>query len=864
MSLPTPNLDDRTFHQLLEEARNRIVRASPEWTDLSPHDPGMVLLEVFAHLTETMLYRLNRLPEKAYVEFLRLIGVRLQPPSAASVRLRFSLARPSERPVEIPRGTGVTTASRADSGSEPVVFLTAEAVRIPVGGTEAEVLAWHAEQVDAELVGHGTGQPGLSVSVRRPPIVAPTGDGHDLVVGVEAEPDELDGRVPARKHGEKTFRIWREVESFANLLPDDPAYMVDRMTGTLTFAPAARVPGPGGVLTAEPRALAAVPRVGRAICVWYLRGGGLTGNVVAGALDTLKVALPGVKVTNPEPAVGGRAAETVENALVRGPQELHSLGRAITAQDYERLALRSSGAVVRAKAFTEAQLWAHALPGAVEVLLVPWLPPEVQGRSGEGVTESALRRHETEEARVRIQDALEERRPLGTTCRAEWARCKEIWVEARVVAHRAEDLEALKRRSLERLYLTLNPLPTKLQPQGWRFGQALRASHVYDILLSEPGVSYVDRVRLWVKEVPREVRTLAEDTFQPRTFYAGGGESLFRTVTNADGWEKVGDFPGEQVEIVEAHPQRAGLVAVAARVAGEPQRSRLHLSLDSGETWERTTHTLDHVEDLAWMMREGGPVLLLATRVGLFELAVQPGATPLQVLVEPADQDLGFFAVAASQDARGGVSVAVAGMGMRGVYLSSTGGRSGSFRSIGLRNQDVRVLEVQHDGPRSFLWAGLAALSGADPGKGCLSWELLGSADPPEGWRAYDKGWEGGSCLALAFDGAMAYAATHRAGVLWLDASRREATWSRPGVDSGLPLRERERLFQPVQALALAPGGGLLLSGGPAGVHRQREPGGQFESCSAQEFTEKVTLPPTWLLCSGAHKVEVVSVDEAE
>ncbi|MFL5357278.1 putative baseplate assembly protein [Archangium sp.] len=863
MSLPSPNLDDRSFQQLLEEARNRIARSSPEWTDLTPHDPGMVLLEVFAHLTETMLYRLNRLPEKAYVEFLRLIGVRLQPPSAATVRLRFSLTRPSERPVEIPRGTGVTTA-RTEAGAEPVIFLTAEAVRIPAGSTDVEVLAYHGEQVEAELAGVGTGQPGLTVTARRPPIVAPTGDGRDLMVGVEAEPAELDGRVPARKIGDKTFRIWREVESFSNLPPDEPAYVVDRMTGTITFAPAVRMTGEDGTLSSEPRALAATPKAGRAIVLSYLRGGGLSGNVAAGALDTLKVALPGVKVTNPSPAVGGRAAETLENALVRGPQELHSLGRAITAQDYERLALRSSGAVARAKAFTQAQLWAHALPGAVEVLLVPYLPPNVQGPSGEGVTQESLRQHETEEARARIEAALNERRPLGTTCQVTWARYKTVRVRARVVVHRAEDQAALKRRSLERLHLALNPLPTRLQPGGWRFGQSLRASHVYDTLLAEPGVSYVDQVRLLVDEVPQDVRTLSEDVFQQRTFYAGGGDALFRTVTDADGWERVGRFPGEQVEIVEAHPQRAGLVAVSARLAAELQRSRIHISLDSGETWTPTTHTLDHVEDLAWMVRDGVPVLLMATRVGLFELAVEEGATPLQVLVDPSDHDLGFFAVAAATDSRGGVSVAVAGMSLRGVYLSSAGGRGNSFRPIGLRNQDVRVLEVQRDGPRSFLWAGLAAASGADPGKGCLSWELLGLADPPDGWRAYDKNWDGGSCLALAFNGSTAYAATHRAGVLWLDASRRDATWGRPGVDSGLPLRERERLFQPVFALAGAPGGGLLLAGGPAGVYRQHQAGGQYDHCSTQEFTEKVTLPPTWLLVSGPHELEVVTVDEAE
>src|SRR5216684_7920057 len=102
MTLKAPNLDDRDFNQLVEEARRIIQNACPRWTDLSPGDPGIVILELFAHLTETMIYRLNRLPEKAYVEFLRLIGVKLNPPVAASVKLSFTLSRPQDQPVEIP------------------------------------------------------------------------------------------------------------------------------------------------------------------------------------------------------------------------------------------------------------------------------------------------------------------------------------------------------------------------------------------------------------------------------------------------------------------------------------------------------------------------------------------------------------------------------------------------------------------------------------------------------------------------------------------------------------------------------------------------------------------------------------------
>lgn len=65
MTIELPDLDDRTFMQLVEEARRHITRTCPEWTDLSPHDPGMTLVEAFAHLTEVMIYRLNRLPDKA-------------------------------------------------------------------------------------------------------------------------------------------------------------------------------------------------------------------------------------------------------------------------------------------------------------------------------------------------------------------------------------------------------------------------------------------------------------------------------------------------------------------------------------------------------------------------------------------------------------------------------------------------------------------------------------------------------------------------------------------------------------------------------------------------------------------------------
>ncbi|MGO9270166.1 MAG: baseplate J/gp47 family protein [Terriglobia bacterium] len=860
MPLQPPNLDDRNFDQLLQEAMERIKVSSPGWTDFTPSNPGTALLEVFAFLTETMIYRLNRLPEKAYIEFLRLIGVKLQPPGAASVNLVFSLGRATDRPLEIPRGVRVTV-SRATGGSEPQVFVTARAGVIEPGKTEVEILAHHCELVEAELAGRGTGLPGLSVTARRPPIVAPTGEELDLVVAVEAAAEELDQRVRAVQYQGKAYRVWREVENFTNLGIDPYVYIADRMAGTITFAPEARMLGEDGHLEDAPRLLAAAPLAGREIRLWYRRGGGPC-KVDANTLTVLKDPIQGVEVTNPKPATGGRAAETLENALLRGPQDLHSLQRAVTARDFELVALRSSGAVTRARALTKAGLWKHAQPGTVEVLLVPHLPEDERG--GGQVTAAKLHEHETEVARQQIQAALEERRPLGTTCEVNWTRYKTVKVQARFVVHPEEDPAAVEKRILDRLHQTVNPLPSGTH-SGWRFGQALRVSHVYDIALSERGVSYVDNVKFIVDEVPQQgVRCLAVDAFQPRTWYAGSGSLLFRSVDDGDGWEPVGRFLGEDVMVVSPHPDRPGLLAVCTHLQGDKGGSRVHISWDCGETWEpRVQETGFNIEDAAWVLRDGIPVVFLATAAGLYELAMQPEASPVQVFVHAKDSERGFYAVAASRNKAGGVSVAVSAQATGGVFLSNAAGKANTFRNIGLAGEDVRVLTVQQDGPVYFLWAGAMAVGG-DVGKGCFSWDLLGDADPPEGWQAFSKNWAGGSCQGIAFQGSQIRAASHHAGVLRLAARRNDIAWETPSLGCGLPLREAEHLFYPVATVAGDPDGRLVLAAGAEGIYRSKDGGVSYSTCSSNEFTDKVTLPPTWLFCSADHDIAVVSEDETE
>lgn len=864
MPLQEPNLDDRTFRQLVEEARSRLAAAAPEWTDLSPGDPGIVLLELFSYLTETMIYRLNRLPEKAYISFLRLLGVTLQPPAAASVSLRFSRTRSSDEPIQIPAGTRVTF-TRPAAGNEPPIFATARTVTLAAGETQVDVLAYHCDLVNAEVAGAGTGQPGLSITAQHPPIIAPTGDGLDLVVGVEAGPTELEEGAPAREFGGKSYRIWREVENFTDIGPDPHVYVVDRMTGTIIFGPGVRGRRPDGGLDETPQPLAAMPGGGREIRLWYRCGGGSRGNeAAANTLTVLKDSIPGVQVTNPNPATGGRAMETLDNALVRGPQELHSLERAVTASDFELIAKKRSPAIARAKAVTRSALWAFAAPGTVEILLVPYLSD--QERAAGRITADALLARQTEEARRNIQEAIDERRPLGTNALVSWTRYKPVAVSARVVVHREEDLVAVKQRVLSRLDRTISPLPTDLNPGGWRFGEALHVSNVYDMALAEPGVRWVDGVRLTIDKVPANpVLSVAADLFQADTWYAGSGDTLFRTLNNGNGWEPIGTFASELIDRVQPHPNRAGLVAVATSLP-DNSSSRLRISRDAGETWEPEVYTTAFkVHDLAWIVRNDVPVLLMATNAGVYELALQPGSSPVQVLVDPNKLKQGFYAVVATLEAQGTLTVAVAAEGLGGVYLSNEGGRTNTFRLVGLQGEDIRALEVQRDGPRSFLWAGVTAQGGnEDPGKGCLRWELRGTQNPPEGWQAFAKGWQGGSCRGIAFRGTTVLAGTHHSGVLRLDSHAAAAAWQPLDINSGLALRDPDQfLFQPIDSVAADPKGQWVLAGGPVGVFRSQDGGARYQTVSGKEFADSVTLPRTWLFVSGEHEITVVSEDEA-
>ncbi|HEY4241163.1 MAG TPA: putative baseplate assembly protein [Kofleriaceae bacterium] len=100
MPIRPPALDDRSFPDLVQEVLARIPAHVPEWQPRIG-DPGRTLVELFAWLTDTLLYRANLIPEKQRLQFLRLLQLPMQPATAARGVVSLTLNDDDPTPVTL-------------------------------------------------------------------------------------------------------------------------------------------------------------------------------------------------------------------------------------------------------------------------------------------------------------------------------------------------------------------------------------------------------------------------------------------------------------------------------------------------------------------------------------------------------------------------------------------------------------------------------------------------------------------------------------------------------------------------------------------------------------------------------------------
>jgi predicted phage baseplate assembly protein len=154
MPLTPPNLDTRTFEDLVTEVRRRIPTLTPEWTDLNESDPGITLAQLFAFMSEQLLFQINQVPEKGLVTFLKMVGAELHPatPAQADVTLIPSAAGGGPKTFTLSAGTRVETSGPPPGQKTAIIFETNETFTV-LNGTLVDLVS---QDCNLNFVSHKT------------------------------------------------------------------------------------------------------------------------------------------------------------------------------------------------------------------------------------------------------------------------------------------------------------------------------------------------------------------------------------------------------------------------------------------------------------------------------------------------------------------------------------------------------------------------------------------------------------------------------------------------------------------------------------------------------------------------------------
>jgi len=329
------------------------------------------------------------------------------------------------------------------------------------------------ETVQGELLGQGNGRPDQSFELAKKPVLAP-------------EPESLPGRTPVVVA--VADETWALVESFDDSDPGSKHFVFDIDSAQVEFGNGlnGRIPMPGQEIRA----------------IWYQASRGKSSNVARDIRWRLRNAgIPGVTLTNPEPATGGTDLEPLAQMELRARAFLNRPQRAVTLTDFERLALGTPNVyVARANAITDCPV-----PDSITVVAVPKVRP---GKKGIPNAPSGLFLR-------RVDRHLQRRRLLCDNLRVIGPVYIEVSVSARLRLLKGASPVAVVERANQALGRFLNgelqpadqSLPSKRNsvaqgatqspcPTRWPFGRSVFPCEVYAILDGVPGVDFASNLAL--------------------------------------------------------------------------------------------------------------------------------------------------------------------------------------------------------------------------------------------------------------------------------------------------------------------------------------------------------------------------------
>ena len=352
MTTPISDYTNRDYDSLVASLLDVATLKLPEWTDQSENDLGRLLVELFAYVGDVITYYLDRIANEAFlataverrsvIDLLSLIGYQLDTPAPAAVDLALT---PKDPTLAVHVEVGAQFTTQAAAGKAAVQFFY-----LPENGAPLDVMP---------VVDPGTGlvEPITVTAINASPVSSPLGQSNGFEnqgftlpqspVILARDPSVWDGFVVEVQSG-AVWEQWQRRTTLLYSLSDDPHYIVRVDENDVAEA----IFGDGQY--------GRIPPLNSPVRASYLVGGGAAGNV---APATVTVVSSGVSVqatvTNPVGASGGADRESIDHARLNAPGVYRSQQRAVTADDYERLAEAFPGV---ARAVAVAPGWDHSVP----------------------------------------------------------------------------------------------------------------------------------------------------------------------------------------------------------------------------------------------------------------------------------------------------------------------------------------------------------------------------------------------------------------------------------------------------------------------------------------------------------------------
>lgn len=265
---------------------------------------------------------------------------------------------------------------------------------------------------------------------------------------------------------------WEEREDFNRSNPEDRHYMLDKNEGVIRFSDgiSGKIPPAGRSETIE---------------VFYATGGGEVGNVKAGAINRSSRSLGFVsQVENPTSTAGGCDQETLQQATVRGAASLRHGDRAVTARDFESLAMEATRNIVRARCFANRDETGRAKPGRVTLAVL----------LRDGQSDGSLMTTVANQVRDYITSRCGGNLAAMEHFQVVQPQFMEVRVKAELVVQDFNQVFPVREELKRRLNAFLNPLTGNFDGKGWEMGQIPNDTQLRNCLSGAPGVKYLKQV----------------------------------------------------------------------------------------------------------------------------------------------------------------------------------------------------------------------------------------------------------------------------------------------------------------------------------------------------------------------------------